>query len=210
VLKKCLFLLVALILVVPFPSYSNTEVLDQITLAQKATYNLQRDGDSFCTAFVVKSLNGVKFISAGHCAKDQSKTYAAYDWRNNVTIKLKLLKFEDQWPSADYSVWEMVEPKLIPALPMSQTVPRIGDRVYGFVGPMSMVPFFITGVFSGIAWVSDKPEAEINGMFVVSLIGAPGASGSPVIDQHGYVWGILVGGSRDIQGTVLVVKVPRV
>jgi hypothetical protein len=126
----------------------------------------------------------------------------------NLRYRLKLAKYELQWPKADYAIFTFVDSSPRAGLRLTYVVPRIGDSIWSVMGPVGMSPFLVSGIYSGRAGYADG-KSVIDGMYLVATPGTYGASGSPVFDRFGRVWGIYVGGNDELQGMGLVVLVPR-
>lgn len=185
----------------------------EVRRAQAAVYRLKVAGRSFCTGFAVDTGRQKLLVSAGHCA-ESIKVGLPITAQNSITGKnstIKLVKAEDHWPDKDSSIWNFLGGDPGYGLKVTDQIPQAGDEIYGIFGPKTLAPFIASGLYSGTAQNTDNPTDEINGMHLITIHGvADGASGSPVFDSQGRVWGVLVGGNSFIPGTALVVRVPQV
>jgi S1-C subfamily serine protease len=134
---------------------------------------------------------------------------AAWDAETRVKYQIHVLTYKSHWPDADYAIFGYTsnEVPLISYLTTAR-IPEVGESISTIEGPLGLSPFTTHGFYSGRARDADDPKSEINGMYWIQLPSAPGSSGSPVFDRDGRVWGILVGGSRDLPGMALVVPIP--
>lgn len=170
-----------------------------------ATFSLMEDGRAVCTAFAAND----QLYSAGHCAKKSSGEIYAYRASTNERYVIKLVRAKYVWPLHDTAVFSFVGEHPSTQLQITDIVPQIGEPIWSMVGPQGMSPFLSAGIYSGRALMADEPANDTNGMYCITSVAAPGASGSPVVDQKGRVWGILVGGNSTIPGAALVVLIER-
>lgn len=216
-LKLLPFLLAIFILVVPAPqprasawATSTASVPKVIQDARPAVFNLQINNESICTAFAVNTPIGKELVSAGHCAEGIKPTdvVVAFHYHTNHKYKVVLKSKGYHWPDQDYSVWTFLGTQPPVGLNTTHELPVLGDDVYAVIGTRGMVPFLTNGIYAGIFQYSDH-EDEKNGMHIITAPGASnGASGSPVFDSQGRVWGILVGGNPYYPGISLIVPLP--
>jgi hypothetical protein len=212
-LKLFLILFVLFALLVPSScnAYHDNSVPQAVRLTRAAIFNLKANGDAFCTGFAVDTGIQKVLISAGHCAEalNTEQQVVAYHPLTGRNYIVKLLRYEKQWPEKDCSVWSFLGGDPLYGLSITRTIPEVGDDVYSMVGPYGMFPFLTAGTYSGITGYSDNPTNKINGMHLITaLVTAEGASGSPIVNSKGQVWGVIVGGRYDLQGTALVVLIP--
>jgi hypothetical protein len=195
------------------PVLSHFSVPQEVRNAQMAVYKLKFGGRSFCTGFAVSVGKQKLLISAGHCAEalQYGLPVVAYHHASGQHWTLKLIRSENIWPSKDYSIWYFLGGDPAFGLSTVSQVPAVGESIFSVVGPQELTPFIVTGIYSGQVWDSDDPTSEISGIHLIVILGGSGgASGSPVLDSQGRVWGILVGGESKIPGAVFVVLVPQV
>jgi hypothetical protein len=194
------------------PVLSRFPVPQEVVSAQAAVYRLKIGGRSFCTGFAFNAGNQKLLMSAGHCAGalKYGLPIVAYNQVSGKSSTLKLVTAVNNWPTTDYSIWNLGgDPDF--ALQVVSKVPAIGEDIFSVVGPQELTPFIVTGIYSGQVWDVDDPTSEISGIHLITILGGTnGASGSPVMDSRGRVWGILIGGDHKIPGAVFVVLVPRV
>jgi hypothetical protein len=191
---------------------ANISVPQVVRSARAAVYKLRIQGKSFCTGFAVDTGKQKVLVSAGHCAQAAALglPIAAYNSDTGKSSLLKLIRAEDRWPHRDHSVWNFLGGDPAYGLTLTDQTPRVGDEVYGIVAPSRMAPFLVVGLYSGTATNADDPTDEINGMHLITAHGViHGASGSPLLDSRGRVWGILVGGGSVVPGAALVLSVPQ-
>lgn len=182
---------------------------------QSAVFNLKLNDRTICTVFAVESLRKEHYmISAGHCATDlvPSDALVAYSPETGARYSLRLKTYAQSWPNVDFSIFNYVDDsKFAPvSTHLTKEVPSLGDQVWSFGGPKGIAPILTGALYAGRARRADVPDSEINGMYAISsVMAAPGSSGSPVMDDEGRVWGILVGGNPTIPGFAMVVLVPQ-
>jgi hypothetical protein len=184
------------------------QVITPAQVVQNTVFNLFVDDKAICTVFAVE---GNKAISAGHCVRDitEGSVIKAVDVLGKRYFRLKLEHYQYNWPKDDFAVFSFADYSPAYVLRLSTTKPRVGETVYSMIGPLGYTPMFVTGIYSGRAGCAFD-ECRITGMDSVQMPGTYGASGSPVLDVQGRVWGILVGGNPSIPGIILVTPVPRV
>lgn len=176
-------------------------------------FNLVINGESTCTAFAVEGAKGEKLLlTAGHCAEDLTKTdfVFAFDHASGARFPVQLVEHVNDWfITEDYAIFKYSTGRS-PDGPLKTTaeVPNVGDEVSVVAGPLGLVPFLIKGYYAGRVMKADEPHSQVNGMYWIQLPSAPGASGAPVFDKAGRVWGILIGMNIQLPGMTLVVPIP--
>ncbi len=212
-MKYTVLLLTILISAIPASAQSQQS---PAVILQQTTYSVLEDNEAVCTGFTIfdSATKKVELLTAGHCTEDiEPKT--VFDAENHFTsqkYRLKFIRADFHWPSIDYSLFSFVGQAPKEFLTATRTVPQVGSPVYVEEGPDSLNPFFAAGVYSGRAGCADSSNGpcEITGMYAIQVPAAGGASGSPVVDSFGRVWGILVGGRDSVPGVAYVVLVPKV
>lgn len=189
----------------------STVVPQEVRDTKAAVFNFLVNGETDCTGFAVKTATGKDLITAGHCAEGLNPTdvITVYHQATQKSYKVKLKAFKSSWPTDDYSIWTFLGTQPPVGLPTTTELPAEGDEVFAVIGTRGLVPFITNGIYAGPFQLLDDPKNEKNGMAMITVPGAaPGASGSPVFDSKGRVWGILVGGNPYFPGISLVVRVP--
>lgn len=217
------FVLILTILVssvIPAPAQSKNSPL---TILQHSTYSFMVDGAAKCTGFAVQTNRGAVFVTAGHCATKVDCTtghcatrvlFEIVQIKNHITrqtYRVRLIRFVNKWPESDYAVFQFVERAPLVLLFPAKRVPRVGSIIYTQEGPEGLIPFLTQGIYSGVTGCADikLTQCKITGMHIVQIPSSYGASGSPIVDQYGRVWGILAGGDDDLPGMSLVVLIPQ-
>ena len=176
-----------------------------------SVFVLQVDGNSICTSFEVEdSAHQKRLISAGHCATDitPTSTVVAY---NTITgsYPVHLLAYKNHWPE-DYSVYEFTKSAPDSPLTIKNSLPEVGDEIWALIGPIGMNPFYVTGYFTGVVSCSQgEGSCQADKMYLVESPVGPGASGSPVMDERGRVFGIMVGSHPELSNMAAVSPLPK-
>jgi S1-C subfamily serine protease len=180
----------------------------QVRDARPSVYSFVVNGETICTGFVVKETD-TRLMTAGHCAenlKTEDLVYA-YSSETGTRYPVKLSRYTLKWPTEDFAIFTFPGDKPESGLTTTRTLPELGDDVWTIEGPKGIAPVLSRGIYSGRVRMADEPQSEVNGMYMINLPSGPGASGSPVFDKQGRVWGILVGGDRSLPGFALVVLI---
>lgn len=198
---------------------------EPIVQAKSAIYNLWAVDDGrigvICTGTVIKTGDGPRFLSAGHCVADapNARYYIsqAADPDYLVRVRLKWWEFEgiEGWREGDWAVFELPTSFASPALPLCAERPRVGEDVWAWTGPLGMLPLLRGGTYSGELHFPDSPEDEkaVGGMMFVDIEGAPGSSGSGMLRLEGgkpCVFGVWVGAFRDKPAGAILSHLPPV
>lgn len=178
-----------------------------------AVFNLVVDGKSICTCFAVEGDRKEQVVvTAGHCVERLTRDSRIFAYRQETGEKypLRLFSFQHTWPGQDFAIlhYTGTTPKL--GVKLTRTIPAPGEQIWAVQAPLGLSPFLSVGIYSGRAGCADDPRDEISGMYLITTVGTYGASGSPVFDNEGRVWGILAGGNDRLPGVMLVVLVPKI
>ena len=174
---------------------------DEIARAREASYNLWTDGprgkEIICTATVLDTNAGQILLSAGHCVADDP--FGAYYISINgalvqIALKRYFFKSIDEWNRGDYAIFE-APVRDMPSLKPCQQLPKIGEPIFAWTGPVGMRPIFRSGYFSGVLEFPNDDEAQnsIGGMLFADIHGAGGSSGSGMLRierGRACAWGI--------------------
>jgi hypothetical protein len=171
----------------------------------RAVFALKIDGNSVCTAFAVP---GPALVTAGHCAAEiEGSKVTAFNTITKVSYDVVLDNFKNKWPD-DYAVFRFVKEVPDSTLKVGKA-PEVGSQIYAKIGPLGIAPFLVTGIYSGVAECSDANSCSISGMMLIESAVGPGASGSPVLNSNGEVFGILVGNHPELKGMAVVSALPK-
>ena len=176
-----------------------------------SVFVLQVEGSSICTAFVVETpAHQKRLISAGHCAariNDSSSVIALHPVLGSYP--LHLLEFKNDWPE-DYSIFEFSQLAPNSALTIRDTLPEVGDETWALIAPLTINPFFVPGYYSGLVSCSEgEGTCEPDKMYLAASPIGPGASGAPIMDSRGRVFGIMVGSHPSLSGMAVVAALPK-
>jgi V8-like Glu-specific endopeptidase len=195
--------------------------------AAKATFVLygrsEKEGiahHALCTAFVYKKASdGYYLLTAGHCFVNTSApedvTYAVAEGQivdEPVLQPVELLNAVDDG-KMDVAELHLKTTKQYPVLEFEKKPVKIEDKIF-YVGYPEMVSqVILTGRVDSNLMQSEGEHREpcdiCKGRFLVQTGGGPGASGSPVLNEHtGRVVGILEG--HLFENGVVVVPAPAI
>jgi S1-C subfamily serine protease len=183
--------------------------------AAASVFSLSAGGHTICTAFAVGTHEGPRLMSAGHCAEGmvQGEVVTAFNAESDARYEAALESAVYEWPRADYSVFRFVGALPPAALRESGRMPAPGDPVYTVAGPLGFSPVIADGLFQGRVICTDDPrcQEEIGGLYFATVTGDHGASGAPVLDSKGRVFGIFVGGFDGVKlPWALIAEAPKV
>lgn len=204
---KSVFLSVLLLLTVAC-STAHSKVPPAIS---NSVFVLKVNEASVCTAFAVESSNHQKrLISAGHCAAHVTDTSRVVAFHPSLgSYPLHLLDFKNDWPD-DYSVFEFTKSAPDSLLTIRNTLPEVGDEIWALIAPLTINPFYVPGYFSGVVSCSEgEGTCEPDKMYLAASPVGSGASGSPVMDSRGRVFGIMVGSHPELPGIAVVAPLPK-
>lgn len=176
----------------------------EIVDAGRAVYNLWRlaygEMRIICTGTIVSTPAGLRFLSAGHCAEeDTARYYISRAVDPDALIRVKLVGAIFEWPDFDHSIFTIPDGFKGQATPLCQKEPEVGEDVWAWTGPLGILPVLRSGTYSGKLHFPDDPEAEaeVGGMYFVQTNGDGGSSGSGLLRMENgkaCIWGIWVGG----------------
>lgn len=179
-----------------------------------SVFVLQANGESICTAFtVVNSKHALRLLTAGHCVAsrlDMALTAISPTTRpvSNTPYLLKVIEYKNSWPD-DYAILEFVNEYPSSFLDI-RTAPEVGDEIWALIAPLGINPFYVPGYFSGVASCSEGGNScEVGKMYLTTSPVGPGASGSPVMDSRGRVFGIMVGSHPSLKSISVVSLLPK-
>lgn len=167
---------------------------------------------AYCTAGVLRTPQGNRVITAGHCVDDPPpEGLFLRDHRGFIypaRIEHTEMLLEDGpggrgW--VDYAVLRSSAQHVLPALEPAQRVMTPGDRVFAWSGPLGLEPLLMTGRFVGRFFFAGSGRG--NGLRVIDINGDGGSSGSLVMNERGRVVGIVSLGfttSVKLDGLLLV------
>lgn len=198
-----------------------------ILRAGLAAYNLWFRGENktgiICSGLSVETPKGPRFLTAGHCVDavkeaiglENASWFISSDPKGERLSAVYPEDYRHQWPEEDWALFRFSStPDTL--IPYCHSLPTYGDTVYSWTGPLGALPILRIGYYSGRLHFPDDPEAErlVGGMHFVQTNGAPGSSGSGLLqveDEKACVWGIWVGGftvQTKLDGA-LAVDLPR-
>lgn len=166
-----------------------------IKAARLSIVGILSNNHQICTGFIAQG----KVITAGHCVDDGASLAASlYDGR---IVPLRVEAHIKDWPKNDYAI--LAADGLPRGLTIGNT-PDEGDDVWAWMMPLGWKkPVLSKGSFCGTI----SGYEGLDGMLYTSINGAPGASGSPILNEQGEVVAILVGGfdvDAALTGTIVV------
>ncbi len=169
-----LALTLALLLAFAVPTSARKASLEQ------SVQPLQYQGDTFCTAFSVNEQEGL-WATAKHCATFVLDQHLQVTIGGTWAIPVYLA------PMDDVAIYQSA--RHAPALPLAEAASKVGDviRVEGF-------PYGLFNLIEARGYVAARMEPTNNGVSdVLDVTVAGGNSGSPVLNAHGEVIGVLWG-----------------
>ncbi len=176
-----------------------------------AVFNLAVNNRSICTAFAVQGNRGERvLLTAGHCSQGLNafSDVVAIDTIIGTRYPVRLMSTYISWAKvSDYSIFRYVDKVPATALIVTREIPSVGDTIFVIEGPLGLIPFSVRGYYSGLARFSDQINT-MEELLWIQIPCASGASGSPVLNEKGLVWGILVGRMNELAGMSLVVPIP--
>ncbi len=195
------------------------ERLAQVSLAIGALYaqNAQGDLKFLCSTTVVgKTDKRVELLTAKHCVEkdvsylvtfDGRQFYSANIWKlpPELVSPTKYVRPYNQ-PETDAALFVIDQPLDVPVVPLGDDKALAAGRAIFTVGfPLGAAKISYSGQIAGRY---ARPGADINGYLILQIFGAPGSSGSAVIEEAtGKVVGILVAG-RQAFGTPVIFATP--
>ncbi len=199
---------------------------EPIVQARAAAYNLWAvEGGRIgviCTGTLVRTADGPRFLSAGHCVADapNARYYISQGSDPDLLVRARLKWWEFEgvgaWKEGDWAVFELPGPfDASAALPLCAERPAVGEDVWAWTGPLGMLPILRGGSYSGELHFPDSPEDEeaIGGMMFADINGAGGSSGSGMLRLEAgrpCVFGVWVGGFRDKPAGAILSHLPPV
>lgn len=97
-------------------------------------------------------------------------------------------------------------PKALPPLELSPGAAGIGQEVAALGNPEGLSGTLSTGVVSGIR---SYPNWNVKEVLQITVPVSPGSSGSPLLDKHGRVVGVVYAGYDDVQNMNFAVPVEK-
>lgn len=180
-------------------------------LAEAATFYLRvlrEDGSVQAVGTGVTVSSDGKAVSAYHVVEGGKRFEAMF---NNGIIATDIeIIASDEWKDTailqihDFAT-AIVEESPVRYLPIRQSAVRYGEKIFALGYPLKNTPLITEGIIN-------SPKAEINGRnrVLVSAQVAGGMSGGPIIDQQGYVAGIISGSLRTMNNIHLVIDMDDV
>ena len=218
-----LALILALILGVPARAETEREALIEtfarIAPSVGALYALESGGDLrfLCTATAIDRDHGRTIILTAYHCMQRGVSYLI-NFGDNHLRPLAVWKIPHYEVDADKHPRRFNEPKTdmalfimagddVPVVPLAQA----GDKPYGakvaMVGfPLGLSKIMYEGIVAGRF---DRPGDDAAGYILLQIFGAPGSSGSAVVDvASGEIIGVLVAGTQGFTGLPVIFATP--
>lgn len=196
------------------------ELFSLTSPAVGALYTQSSSGDlSFtCTVTVIRKSKGKTILlTAGHCVNrdvaymvtlDGHQFYSARAWKlAPEQIDRQKNKRKHGQPKVDMALFVIDEELLVESVPIGLGIPIEPGRKIATVGyPLGVTKVRYSGTIAGHL---ERPGAEQDGYIILQIFGAPGSSGSAVIDVGtGKIIGVLVSGKQANAGLPVIFAVP--
>tara|TARA_Y100000310_G_C20661546_1_gene805073 strand:- start:1219 stop:1956 length:738 start_codon:yes stop_codon:yes gene_type:complete len=151
---------------------------------------------------------GTAVLTAGHvCMPEMPPTKEGdppIEWGLQVADKgEKIHKAYAAFVSKDFDACVLHIPLIdIPALDITTKMPKIGDEVVNISSPFAIYSKDISLIFAGhYSGRFQKGDSSTYGVF--TFPSGPGASGSPILDAHGHIVGVVSRVNRQLHHIVL-------
>ncbi len=196
------------------------ELFSYVSPSVGALYTQSSGGDlSFtCTVTVIEKPKGKTiFLTAGHCVNrdvaymvtlDGHRFYSARAWRlAPEKIDKQKNKRKHGEPKVDMALFVVDEELSVNPVPIGLGIPIEPGRKIATVGyPLGVTKVRYSGTIAGHL---ERPGAEQDGYIILQIFGAPGSSGSAVIDtETARIIGVLVSGKQASAGLPVIFAVP--
>jgi len=202
------------------PGSELIELFARVSSSVGALYTQSADGDLkfTCTVTVVEHIEGrTALLTAGHCVDrdvsymvtlDGKRFYAAKVWKlPPELIDPQKHKRSYGEPAVDMALFITDEPLPAKAIRMGMTleaVPGLGVVTVGY--PLGVTKIRYNGIVAG---AFERPGADLDGYIMLQIFGAPGSSGSAVIEQNtGSILAVLVQGKQGHAGLPVIFATP--
>lgn len=183
-----------------------------------ALYTIDDGGDMkfICTATAVESEEEESvFLSAGHCARDNQAYLISFNgstfhkvrvWKVPPEIKDRNYKRPFGEPRVDMAFFKSIEKLDIKTISIEEEkVVVAGHDVITLGYPLGVTKVGYSGTVAGIY----TRLGELNGYIMLQIFGAPGSSGSAIIDpQTNRIVGVLVSGKQGRAGLPVIFATP--
>lgn len=196
------------------------ELFSRTSPAVGALYTQSSGGDLkfTCTVTVIKKSGGkTHLLTAGHCVDrdvaymvtlDGHRFYSARVWRlAPEKIDRQKNKRKHGQPKVDMALFVVDEELPVDVVPIGLGISIEPGRPIATVGyPLGVTKVRYSGTIAGHL---ERPGAEQDGYIILQIFGAPGSSGSAVIDvSTGKIIGVLVSGKQASAGLPVIFAVP--
>lgn len=171
-----------------------------------------------CTATAVERREGkIVVLTAFHCASRGTSYLISFDRRTFYPLRLWKIPHEEvdaqkhprthNEPKTDMAMFLMEDDPRISVIPMGDDSTLKPGRKITMVGyPLGITKTHYEGIIAGRL---EKPGADLHGYIVLQIFGAPGSSGTAVIDQETKaIVGVLTGAAQAIVGTPVLFATP--
>ena len=206
---------IAIFLLAVLPSYTSAQS-DSVG----ALY-AQGDGGSLnfnCTATAVERREGkIVILTAFHCATRGTSYLISFNRRTFYPLQLWKIPHEEidaqrfprthNQPKTDMAMFVMEDDPRVTIIPIGDDAGlKPGQKIIMVGYPLGITKTHYEGIVAGRL---EKPGADSHGYVVLQIFGAPGSSGTAVIDRETKtVVGVLTGGAQAIVGTPVLFATP--
>jgi S1-C subfamily serine protease len=220
-MKICLWGI--LIVLLSAPAFASSTALEQrlgqISPAVGALYAQTQNGnlEFLCTVTAIeKDAKSTTLLTANHCVRkdvayvvtfDGKMFHAARVWKvPPESIDPNRYRRQYGQPETDLALFTVDSALTVPVIPIGRDDLMEPGRSIVTVGyPLGVTKIRYIGIVAGRY---ERPGADIDGYIILQIFGAPGSSGSAVIEEAtGYIIGVLVSG-RQAFGTPVIFSVP--
>ena len=185
-----------------------------------ALYTKGDSGDLgvICTVTVIERAEGrTVLLTAAHCARRSVSYMVTLDGRRFYAARVWKLPPEEinpekgqrpyGQPKVDMALFVVDEELPVSPVPIGVAVLVAPGRAVVTVGfPLGVTKVRYRGIVAGLL---ERPGSDLDGYLILQIFGAPGSSGSAVIDEAtGTIVGVLVSGKQEQAGLPVIFATP--
>lgn len=195
------------------------ETFARVSESVGALYAMERDGDMnfLCTITAVDTFEGkTVLLTAFHCVRKgvaylvnfgDNQFHPAQVWKIPHYEASPDEQRDYNEPKTDMALFVSEHPAPLTPIAKAGRMPVQGGKIVTVGFPLGLAKVRYEGIVSGYM---DRPGSDDDGYMLLQIFGAPGSSGSAVVDAvTGEVVGVLVAGQQARGGLPVIFATPH-